>query len=508
MRISLFNPLGELEADHLSDVQYAVLGCGDGNWANTYQNVPRWIDEQFEFKGAARLFHRGEINAGGDFEKSVEEWEENMWKLLFQTFELKLENNTKPVRELGGVDIQYVTDEVIRPFSRNYNVTKAQIVINRELQDTRSDHSTRHIEILLPEGLSYQEGDHIGVLPNNSEKNIERVLQRFHFNGDERLVLKANVSHLAHLPLEHPVQVRELLKHCVELQEAATRTQLRTLVSWTVCPPHKRELEAMIDEDRYLRNILDKRVSMLDLLEQYEACELPFELFIEMLPPLKPRYYSLSSSPKIQINKASLTVAVIDEPAWSGRGHYRGVATNYLAGLNSGDEVQIFIQTPQSEFQLPEDPTMPIVMVGPGTGIAPFRGFLQARAELKKKGISLGDAHLYFGCRNNLDYLYRNELEMYSRDGIVTLHTAFSRKENQPLCYVQHLMEQNAEDLMHLLVSGGGKLYVCGDGSEMAPQVEETIRLAYSQVYKKEKQEAVDWLNRMKVEGRYAKDVW
>src|SRR5690349_17977062 len=100
----------------------------------------------------------------------------------------------------------------------------------------------------------------------------------------------------------------------------------------------------------------------------------------------------------------------------------------------------MFVRTPESGFQLPEDPQTPVIMVGPGTGVAPFRGFLQARAQMKQAGQSLGEAHLYYGCRNEVDYIYREELEQYERDEVVTLHTAFSREEGVPKTYVQHLM--------------------------------------------------------------------
>lgn len=125
---------------------------------------------------------------------------------------------------------------------------------------------------------------------------------------------------------------------------------------------------------------------MLDLLEKYEACDMPFERFLELLRPLKPRYYSISSSPRVNPRLASITVGVVRGPAWSGRGEYRGVASNDLAERQAGDDLVMFVRTPESRFQLPEDPETPIIMVGPGTGVAPFRGFLQAREVLKREG--------------------------------------------------------------------------------------------------------------------------
>lgn len=247
---------------------------------------------------------------------------------------------------------------------------------------------------------------------------------------------------------------------------------------------------------------------MLDYLVKYEACELPFERFLELLPSLKARYYSISSSPRVQPDQASITVSVVRAPAWSGQGEYKGIASNYLANLKPGDEIVMFTRTPESGFQLPEDAQVPVIMVGPGTGVAPFRGFLQARHVLKEQGQEVGEAHLYFGCRNpEHDYLYKNELEAAQQEGLVKLHTAFSRVDGEEKCYVQHLMRDDAHQLIPLFEEGA-HLYICGDGSKMAPDVEATLQQAYADIHGKSAKEAEDWLNQLQQDGRYAKDVW
>jgi cytochrome P450/NADPH-cytochrome P450 reductase len=254
-------------------------------------------------------------------------------------------------------------------------------------------------------------------------------------------------------------------------------------------------------------SVLQKRLTMLDLLERYMACELPFERFIELLPPLRPRYYSISSSSKVQSDSVSITVGVVRGPAKSGHGEYRGVASNYLASRKSGDSVMVFVNTPDSGFYLPENPETPMIMVGPGTGFAPFRGFLQARQAMKNEGKPLGEAHFYFGCRNELDHIYREEMEHFERRGIVTVHTAYSRKDGISKTYVQHLMKADSEEIIKLL-DQGGKLYICGDGSRMAPDVEACLQEAHQEVHSVSKQEAQKWLEKLQNEGRYAKDVW
>ncbi|WP_339277719.1 bifunctional cytochrome P450/NADPH--P450 reductase [Paenibacillus sp. FSL W8-0426] len=498
--------LEHADSGEFNGVRYTVMGCGDHNWASTYQRVPHLIDELLSAKGAERLAPLGESDASGDFEQQVDRWNERLWPELAE--KLGLELNVNSESERSSLSVQFVNGLAVTPLAETYDAHIATVVENRELHDAGSDRSTRHLEIRLPEGAVYKEGDHLGVLPHNPPELVERVLRRYGFNGTEHLVLDASGRSAAHLPLNQPVNLFDLLTHSVELQEAATRAQLRELAAYTVCPPHKKELEALLDEAAYLEKVRGKRVSMLDFLIRYEACELPFERFLELLPPLKARYYSISSSPRVQPGQASITVSVVRGPAWSGEGEYKGIASNYLAGLQPGEEIVMFVRTPESGFELPEQAGVPIIMVGPGTGVAPFRGFLQARRVLKEQGAELGEAHLYFGCRNpEHDYLYKQELEQAEREGLVTLHTAFSRIQGEEKCYVQHRMNQDASRLVSLLEQGG-HLYICGDGSRMAPDVEATLKEAYATVTGSTAQQAEAWLEQLQQQGRYAKDVW
>lgn len=498
--------LEKAEEKEVGGVRYAVFGCGDRNWASTYQHIPRLIDEQLASRGAQRLAKRGEGDASGDFELQFEEWEEQLWPEVLEALDLSAIKERR--QERSSLSVQYVSGPAGAPLAESYDAVLAQVAENRELQAECSGRSTRHLEIILPDGVSYKEGDHLGILPHNPGQLIARVLQRFSLSGSDHLILSGSGRSAAHLPLGRPVSLSDLLSHSVELQEPATRAQIRELAAYTVCPPHKRELEGLLEEETYMASVVGKRLTMLELLEQYPACELPFERFLELLPPLKPRYYSISSSPTMVKDRASITVSVVRGPARSGRGEYRGIASNYLAERQPGESVLLFTRSPESGFELPEDPSTPVIMVGPGTGIAPFRGFLQARRSLREHGKVLGEAHLYFGCRHmEHDYLYREELERDQGDGLVKLHTAFSRVEGQRKTYVQHLMQQNSEQLIRLL-DEGAKLYVCGDGSRMAPDVEAALQKAYADEHGVSQEQALEWLEQLQQEGRYAKDVW
>ncbi len=498
--------LDEAGANELEGVTYAIFGCGDRNWASTYQAVPRAIDELLAKKGATRFSERGEGDVSGDFEEEFSTWKSTMWKSAISTFGLKVTESLE--KKQDSLRLQFVSGLNVSPLAPSYEAIQATVIGNHELQASASDRSTRAIEVQLPDGMTYKEGDHLGVLPKNSSALVDRVLRRFRLNGSDQVLLTATGRSAVHLPVDRPVCLEDLLKYSVELQSVATRAQIRELASFTVCPPHKYELEALLEEGIYQTEVLAKRISMLDFLEKYEACEMPFERFLEQLPALKPRYYSISSSPLVKKDTLSITVGVVDSPAWSGNGYYKGIASTYLAECREGKEITCFIRTPQSNFQLPENKETPVIMVGPGTGIAPFRGFLQQRRMLKQQGTNLGEAHLYFGCRHpKLDYLYQEELKQSEQEQLVSVHTAFSRLDDQKKTYVQDLIKKDGDYLISLL-DQGAYLYVCGDGSKMAPAVEQTLCEAYQSVHNVSEQNAREWLSNLQVNGRYNQDVW
>ncbi|RKQ25934.1 cytochrome P450 [Bacillus subtilis] len=497
--------LEELEEGRLKGVSYAVFGCGNRSWASTYQRIPRLIDDMMQAKGASRLTPIGEGDAADDFESHRESWENRFWKETMEAFDI---NEISQKEDRPSLSITFLSEATETPLAKAYGAFEGIVLENRELQTADSPRSTRHIELQVPDAKTYKEGDHIGILPKNSQELVQRVLSRFDLQSNH--VIKMSGSpHMAHLPMDRPIKVADLLSSYVELQEPASRLQLRELASYTVCPPHKKELEQLVSEDGiYKEQVLEKRLTMLDLLEDYPACEMPFERFLELLPSLKPRYYSISSSPKVHANIVSMTVGVVKGSAWSGRGEYLGVASNYLAELNKGDAAACFIRTPQSGFQMPDNPETPMIMVGPGTGIAPFRGFIQARSVLKKEGNTLGEALLYFGCRRpDHDDLYREELDQAEQDGLVTVRRCYSRVENESKEYVQHLLKLDAQKLISL-IEKGAHIYVCGDGSRMAPDVENTLRLAYEAEKGASQEESAEWLMKLQNQKRYVKDVW
>src|SRR5690348_4069049 len=280
----------------------------------------------------------------------------------------------------------------------------------------------------------------------------------------------------------------------------------------TRCPVTRPKLAAYIGDDaasgeRYRAEILSKRKSVYDLLEEFPACELLFNAYLEMLSLLAPRYYSISSSPSGDPARCSVTVGVVEGAASSGRGVYNGVCSNYLAGRRAGDTIQATVRETKAGFRLPDDPRVPIIMIGPGTGLAPFRGFLQERAARKAKGAALGPSLLFFGCRHpEQDFLYADELKAFAADGVGELHTAFSRGEG-PKTYVQNLLSQQ-KDKVWSLIEEGAVIFVCGDGSKMEPDVKATLMSIYQEKTGGNADAASKWIEEMGTKNRYVLDVW
>jgi cytochrome P450/NADPH-cytochrome P450 reductase len=499
-------------------VNYTVFGCGDRDWVATYQRVPKMIDAEMAAHGATRVYQRGEGDASDDFDGQFRGWYEHLWQPLASAAGAPLED-PDAISKGHRYEVELVTDQAeVSPLVAEYEARPMEIVANRELQvrsgPNPSERSTRHIELALPEGNTYRAGDHLGVLPRNPDELVRRVMARFGFPEDAHVLIRNNTSSKPFLPVDRAVSVSELLSSYVALQHVARRSQIAMLAEYTECPPEKERLLALGGDDpdsveRYRGEILEKNVSLIELLEEFRACELPFNIYLELVPPLKPRYYSISSSPLVDPKQCSITVGVVDGPARSGRGRYYGVCSSYLAELPVGSVVEGFVRPPSTPFVPPEDPTKPMVMVAAGTGLAPFRGFLQERAAIKhERGGQVGTSLLFFGCRNpQQDYIYEDELRAYASEGIAKLECAFSRVEGQPKMYVQDALGANHEEVWGS-IEEGAVIYLCGDASRMAPAVEK----AFVELYRNEtgtgEQEGEAWMRGLKDSQRYVVDVW
>ncbi|HEY6882012.1 MAG TPA: cytochrome P450, partial [Polyangiales bacterium] len=480
--------LDELSPGALKGVRYAVFGCGNRQWARTYQAIPKRVDDALSTAGAAPIVPRGEADASGDFFGAFDAWYETFWPAVSTA----LGKTVTPVQETPSVEVEFVPHgrSVIL---RQEDLSLGRLVENRELVDMRAPfaRSKRHFELDLPEGMTYRAGDYLAVLPRNPQANVERALHRFGLAVDTLIVLHRRAATLTSLPTEYPISVSELLANYVELGQPATRAQLRALAEATRCPPDKKALEGLAEEASYVQEVLDKRVSVLDLLERFPACELSFEHFLAMLPPLKARQYSIASSPLWNERRCALCIAIVDGPALSGQGRYHGVASSYLAAAAPGTRVTVAVRPSHEHFHLPADPTTPLVMICAGTGIAPFRGFLQERALQAQAGRKVGKTLLFFGCDHaSVDFLYRDELESWQRLGVVDIRPAFSSGPEDGVQFVQDRVWEDRADVA-AQIRAGAVVFLCGDGHRMAPAVRRTLAKIYAEVNGTSEQEGL-----------------
>ena len=382
---------------------------------------------------------------------------------------------------------------------------------NRELVDMSHSlgESKRHLEFELPKGTSYRPGDYLAVLPTNPQANVERALNKFNMDADSLITIHKQIDSSSFLPTGFPVKIEEVFQNYVELAQPATKKQVEILAKACVCPPHRIQLLAYSKGGKYQSEILDKRLSVLDLLERFAAIDIELNTFLEMLPPLKARQYSISSSSMTKDDQVTLTVAVVDTPAWSGQGQYYGVASNFLASAKRGTKVSMAIRPANIGFHLPEDDNTPIIMICAGTGIAPFRGFLEERAIKHEAGHQQAEALLFFGCRHpDVDLLYKNELLNWEKSGLVNPFFAYSKVPENNMKYVQDKVWEERNRIVSLFKKGA-KIYVCGDGKKMAPAVKTTLIKLYQEESNLDLAAAEAWADKMEKEGvRYVTDVF
>ncbi len=479
-----------LAADAFTGVSYAVFGCGNRDWAATYQAVPALIAAQFEKHGAAPLCVRGEGDARGDLDADYRTWQARLWPSVATTLRLPDDAAQAKARAPRCPATPIAGRTAVAAFRDALCLT---VCANHELQrrddECPAERSTRHLELGLPAGVAYGTGDHLAIIPHNDPKQIRRVLLRFEPGADMDLAGR------------------------VELQSVATRAQLAALAGHARDDVERRTLLALGADDessraRYRQQVSGPRRSVLDVLDAFPSCMPPFEVLLGLLPPLRPRYYSISSSPLAAPEICSITVGVVAGPTRDGCGTVKGICSNYLAAQPVGAAVRGFVRKPGIPFHPPDDPRAPLIMIGCGTGVAPFRGFLQERAALKQRGVPLGKAMLLFGCRDPLqDFLYKDELRAFEAAGIMRLLPAFSREPGKPRTYVQQVIETECEAVWRLLRQDAA-VYVCGEASGMAP----AVRQAFANVFREHTgATAVDaqaWLAGLVKRHRYLEDVW
>ncbi len=493
-------------------LRYAVLGCGNSQWP-AFQAFPKRVDAMLAAAGAQAVVPRGEADGNGGFDTAVDAWTRSLWAAL----------GARQVQaDVAAVSVQYLAPDAVRATVLPAAARSMTVLANEELvrdptglwDFTREAPRgpTRHLTVRLPEGVTYATGDHLAVYPRNADDRVEAAIARLGLEGEALVTLTAQHAHVRHLPLNQPVTVRQLLRDFVELQDTATARDITALHATTRCPFTRSQLAVWIDGEaaaqRFDQDIQAAHLSVLDLLIRFPAIDLTLEGFLARLGAMRPRFYSIASSARVSPDVAALTVGTVSGPAWSGVGTYRGTASNYLMQLQAGAEIAATVRTPNPLFAPDVDACKPMVLICAGTGIAPFRGFLEERAAQQAAGEAVATSLLCFGCRHpEHDFLYRDALRAWEDAGVVQVLPAYSCVDSHPHRFVQHAL-WDAREAVWAAFDAGATLYVCGDGRAMAPAVRDTLIRLHQARYGSDLATASDWLTEQMQSGRYRQDVF
>ncbi|MCX7712820.1 MAG: sulfite reductase subunit alpha [Chthoniobacterales bacterium] len=376
--------------------------------------------------------------------------------------------------------------------SGNYNRTNpfpAKLIVNKKITLPGSNKETRHFELSLEgSGLTYEVGDSLGVFPTNDPELVDAILKALNFTGDESVPLPTGFEAPIREALLQHFNITELTRQF--LQACAQRDSSAQFLNDLLDPNLKTELDVYL----YGRDILDS-------LREFDAARFSPVEFVSYLRKLQPRLYSIASSMKVVGERVHLTVAIV---RYEAHGRIRkGVCSTFLAERAERVPVPVFVHVAK-HFRLPPNSDTPIIMVGPGTGIAPFRAFLQEREATAARGKNW----LFFGeQKSEFDFFYREELEEWLRKGILfRLDTAFSRDQEYKI-YVQHRLLENSREVFKWLEEGA-YFYVCGDANRMAKDVDQALHQIVQKETSSSMEKASEYVNNLKQQKRYRRDVY
>ena len=472
--------LASAQGTPLAGLKYAVLALGDSSYAR-FCNFGNLIDERFAALGAVRFADRVESDV--DVDSPFKAFRERLWPAL-QT-EAPAGLATAP--QAAAIDEPDEPEEAEPQWNRGRPFA-AELLAKPVLNGAQSDKEVRHIVLSLRHSnLTYEPGDALGVWPRQWPDLVEAVLASTATSASAQVIVDGER---------------------LELGEAlSTKRELTVLTSPTVIKfatlAEDHPLQALTEsgQSAALQSFLQGK-DIVDLLRAYPGVIRDAQLLVNLLPPLKPRVYSIASSQSAFPDQVHLTISTVRYE--SGGRRRGGVASTWFADrVGIGATAAVFVQR-NPRFRLPADPGTPIVMIGPGTGIAPFRAFLHHRRSL---GLT-GRTWLFFGDRHaQCDFLYRSELESFGRgQELSRIDTAFSRDQPAKI-YVQHRMLASGSELWAWL-QDGARIYVCGDASRMARDVDTALRAIIVEHGRRSEAQAQLELHALAAEGRYVRDVY
>ncbi|XP_023309319.2 NADPH--cytochrome P450 reductase isoform X2 [Lucilia cuprina] len=509
------------------ELKQRVFGLGNKTYEH-YNKVAIYVDKRLEELGATRVFELGLGDDDANIEDDFITWKDRFWptvcdffgiegggeEVLIRQFRLLEQPDVQPDRIYTGEIARLHSMQNQRPPFDAKNPFLAPVTVNRELHHG-GGRSCMHIELNI-EGskMRYDAGDHVAMYPINDKDLVDRLGKLCQADLDTVFsLINTDTDSSKKHPFPCPTTYRTALTHYLEITAIPRTHILKELAEYCTEESDKEFLRNMASitpegKEKYQSWIQDSCRNIVHILEDIKSCRPPIDHVCELLPRLQPRYYSISSSSKLYPTNVHITAVLVQYKTPTGRIN-KGVATTFLKEKQPSDgEVKVPVFIRKSQFRLPTKPETPIIMVGPGTGLAPFRGFIQERQYLRDEGKVVGDTILYFGCRKKSeDFIYKEELEEYVEKGTLTLKTAFSRDQEKKI-YVTHLIEDDADLLWKVIGENKGHFYICGDAKNMAVDVRNILVKILSTKGNMSEADAVQYLKKMEAQKRYSADVW
>jgi sulfite reductase (NADPH) flavoprotein alpha-component len=473
--LSFYEFLHSRRAPKLDDLRFSVLSLGDSSY-EFFCQTGKEFDQRLEELGGTRLYPR--VDCDLDYDEPAAEWLEGVFGGLNEA------------RGESAAPALATVPQAGKPAYSRTNPFKAEVLENINLNGRGSNKETRHLELSLEgSGLTFEPGDSLGIYPENDPALVDMLLEELKWDpeenvtvnkqGDVRPLREALISHF-----EITVLTKPLLEQAAQL---SNNEDLRELLS----PGNEEKVKAYL-EGR----------DLLDLVRDFGPWDVSAQEFISILRKIPARLYSIASSLSANPDEVHLTIGAVRYDA-HGR-ERKGVCSILCAErLQPGDTLPVYIQH-NPNFKLPKNPDTPIIMVGPGTGVAPFRSFMQEREETGAKGKSW----LFFGDQHFVtDFLYQTEWQKWLKDGVLTkMDVAFSRDTDEKV-YVQHRMLEHSKELFEWLQEGA-TVYICGDEKNMAHDVHNTLIEIIEKEGGMSREKAEDYLADMQQQKRYQRDVY
>ncbi|MDC9596767.1 NADPH-dependent assimilatory sulfite reductase flavoprotein subunit [Xenorhabdus anantnagensis] len=480
--VALHKYLYSKKAASMKETEYAVFGLGDTSYENFCQ-AGKDFDSRLHKLGAQRLLDR--VDADVEYQEQADQWCQKITGILKQRLPVQAKPAISPIASSSSIASSSIAfSPTISAHTKETPLT-ATLSVNQKITGRGSDKDVRHIEIDLGDsGLSYQPGDALGVWFENDPALVDELIALLWLEGSEQV----NV-HGKSLPL------REALISHVELTQ-----NTGVIVEKYAALAKDEKLLALVASKQALQRYA-QRTPIVDMVRAV-AAHPEAQQFIDLLRPLAPRLYSISSAQSEVENEVHITVGVVRYDI-EGRARTGG-ASGYLADrLQEDDNIRVFIEQ-NNNFRLPADSGAPVIMIGPGTGVAPFRAFLQHRDSQGAEGKNW----LFFGNPHFVeDFLYQVEFQRYVKDGLLTrIDLAWSR-DQQHKVYVQDKIHEQGEEIWRW-IQDGAHLYVCGDANRMAKDVEQALLDIISQHSGMDAEQADEFLSELRLERRYQRDVY